>query len=792
MRFVAASLLALGALLATPSAIAEPSTLAISRLGTPAVELLAPPRRFFALVSLPPSVDAERLGLRPVVPGLAVIDGDAARVAGFARAHPELGVEIRPPLRIKLDVARAFVGAPSTIAPSPLDGAGTYVGIVDTGLDITHPDFRNGDGTTRIAWFLDYAGEKREGNALDRQYGGRVWERSEIDAILKGAAPGKIPGDDEGHGTHVTGIAAGNGGPSRTYVGLAPKADLIIVRASDAAGGVDEGAAILGAKFVFDRAAEAKAPAVVNLSLGTQYGAHDGTSKFERGLTELAKGPGRAIVVAASNEGHIPIHTSVRVSPGGTYRIPVQLRGADGRGAAYRDAQVFVWVNKRDRGDVRLGVRGPGDAPWMAPVARGEALETKPAKDLRVLVANDVPKFLDGGDTSGAIAVLQGPLPVGTFELELEGDGAVEIWLQGAREAIDGPGMPFFQRGGQIEGTIGVPASAAGLLSVGCVGTRTEFVNQKKRTVAVEDAVVGGRCFFSSAGPAANGPIRPDILAPGHYVISSLARSALLAAPGGAFDTSQIIDPEHGALAGTSMSAPFAAGAAALLFQRDPTLDQDGVRALLQAGARPLVDDPPGFGSSRDFAKGAGILDVAGALAALDRRPAPPAATSLSLRLGATYLAADGGLPLYGLATAHDANGLPADVPGGGLILQTEGANVRDALEHPAVGVYRFSIVAQPGRGGTSARVRLGPAGALQSAALTIQREIPIGADRWDARDGLRAGGGCAVGGGGGGEVGALAGLLLSLTSLRRCRARSRAPATAARSDATGAPDRRG
>src|SRR5206468_9694096 len=136
-----------------------------------------------------------------------------------------------------------------------------------------------------------------------------------------------IPGDDEGHGTHVAGIAAGNGGPAKKFVGLAPAADLIIVRAADAEGNVDENKAITGVQFVFDRAKADGRPAAVNMSLGTQFGAHDGSSHFEQSLVALAQGPGRAISVAASNEGAFPIHTSLRVSKGAHFSIPVTLPG---------------------------------------------------------------------------------------------------------------------------------------------------------------------------------------------------------------------------------------------------------------------------------------------------------------------------------------------------------------------------------------------------------------------------------------------------------------------------------
>ena len=714
-------------------------------------------------------------GAHEIAPGLSVFDGDA-RALAFGRA--DLEVALHPPLTWKLDVSLPFIGA-TAVQSTGLDGAGTYVGIVDTGVDFTHRNFRNEDGSTRIAWFLDMRGTKRPGTD-DEKYGGRVWSRAELDAIIKGEKLAGSPTDNDGHGTHVAGIAVGNGGLSKKYIGVAPRADLIVVRAINASGGVEEGAAVLGTKFVFDRATEEGKPAVVNLSLGTQYGAHDGSSSFERGLVALSAGRGRAVVVAASNEGGIPIHTSIRVTKGSTYRIPVRLFGSDGRGAKYTNGNVYVWINARDRGELRVGVRGPDGESWLDPVDKGHAFESKPRSNLRVLVGNEDRKLLESPDTSGAVVVLSGALPVGDFELELEGNTSTEIWLQGSGEATDGPGMPLFVRGGQIEGSIGVPASAAGLISVGSVTARTGYQKRDGTRFTIDDAVIGTRSYFSSAGPSANGALRPDILAPGHFVISALARNALLAVPNGEFDDDQVIDPDHGALAGTSMSAPFVAGAIALLFQKDPTLTQEDARALLQAGARPLADDPKNGGSARDFAKGAGILDVEGAVAALDRKGLPPRATSLFLRLGATYLAADGGLPLSVLVLARDGGGRPADVENG-LSLELQGARVSAPLDHPAVGLYRFAVTAVPGLGGTRATLSV-------RGALTLSATVPIAFDRWDARDSIRAGGGCAMSAS---DNTAPVFALVMLTIPGILRARSRARARAARRDGTAAADRR-
>ncbi len=717
------------------AALADPTAVALRRWGTSAVDLLAPRRTM--VVTLPAHLDARVLGLVEVVPGIAVLEGNAARLAGFAAAHPEFDLELRPPLRPKLDLAGTYVGFPEKPKGTPGDGgAGVIIGIIDTGVDLSLDDFKNEDGTTRALYFLDGSVSKYD-TLEEGSYLGRIYDQAALNVLLAKGGDA-APTDKNGHGTHVAGIALGNGGkPPARYFGVAPKADLIVVRAGSADGALDEGKVLLGAKFVFDKAAALGKPAVVNLSLGTQFGAHDGSSALERGLSALGQGKGRAVVVAASNEGNSPIHTSVRLYPTGKYEIPVRLPGSDGAGAAYNAGSVFVWINARDGGSFSVGVKADGKE-LLAPVGTGEGFAASPRADLTVTAVNDIPngKPIPAG-THGAVVVLRGALMVGDFSLVLEGAAAAELWLQGDGQAGDGKGAAYFPRGAQLEGSIGVPASTAGVIAVGCVMHREIFSDRLGRGARIPDAAIGKRCAYSSSGPNALGQLRPDVLAPGHFVLSTLARNAVAA---GAVDEGSVVDPDHAALAGTSMSSPFAAGAAAVLLQRDPTLRLEELRALLQAGARPLADDTPT--GSQDYAKGAGILNVQGALAALERKTAAgPRAASLQLRLSASYLAADGALPLYGLALAKDAEGKPADIDGGMRLEIAGGVLVRDELAYVAPGLYRFSVVAAKGHGLEKGTIT------VRGSGLFATRTLPIGADRWDARDGLRVGGGCTTGG---------------------------------------------
>src|SRR5690606_36379248 len=117
--------------------------------------------------------------------------------------------------------------------------------------------------------------------------------------------------DSGGHGTHVAGIAAGDGSaagqgqPAFTFVGVAPEADLIIVKVG---GGGTEGLgtsanALDAVNYCYQRAQALDRPIAVNMSLGDNLGPHDGTSLLERGLDNLLGGPGRAFVKSAGNVG---------------------------------------------------------------------------------------------------------------------------------------------------------------------------------------------------------------------------------------------------------------------------------------------------------------------------------------------------------------------------------------------------------------------------------------------------------------------------------------------------------
>lgn len=268
----------------------------------------------------------------------------------LARSEVDIA-EAGTPLSPKMDTARTASSVDVVQDGSALgvtyQGANVVIGVVDDGLDYGNADFMGTDGFTRI------------------QYVRQTLSGSTLECTKRSIAAGSCAIEDEGqgtyHGTNVTGIAAGS---NSTYTGVAPKADIMFVFNSaedpDTTSGSFATTVLEGVTTIFEKADAIDKPAVVNLSLGTSVGAHDGTSLLEQGLTSLtsAKG-GRIVVGAAGNEQAQPasfnanvrnyiggIHSSVNVGSGSS--IGSRMMVLNGRGAASSfsgGTLVDVWLD---------------------------------------------------------------------------------------------------------------------------------------------------------------------------------------------------------------------------------------------------------------------------------------------------------------------------------------------------------------------------------------------------------------------------------------------------------------
>jgi subtilisin family serine protease len=759
-----------------------------------------------ALVRLPPGVSGADVGLREVAPGIGRLWGSPASLLAFADAHAELPVEVTPPLHPLLDTAGVFVGSVETTLAGN-DGTGAAVGIADTGIDVTHPDFIDASGHTRIAWLLDLSSAPLGLHTdLEAQFGqtddagnvvlGAVWSAQDIDAARASGtgenAAGQavaLPGDPVGHGTLVASCAAGNGsGGTTPYRGVAPGATILVADITGA--GTDAIASddlLRGAAFLFDRADALGLPVVVNLSIGSDFGPHDGTMAWEQTLASSVgpTHPGHAIVAAAGNSGSIvetPIHENVYVSSGSTMRVPIPTSGAQNGG-------VQVWVAMRSQTDLRVGLDGP-DETWLGPVGANDSAG-KTTSDYNAGVYNGSgPSSPVPAQSHGAVVAWQGNWPAGTYYVTLVGTGTADLYVVGNGDASSpGLGAVGFQYGVR-ESTVNLPATSPSIIGVGCTINKSSWQSIDPMEMALDLAVplldaVGGApalslatraanagepCWFSSAGPTLTGVAKPEIMAPGAAIVGALSSEAIPPAPQSIFTsdcppdangmpvaTCQQIDAQHGVSAGTSFSSPLVAGAVAVLFQHDPTLTQDAIVAALQGGAHRLRGLAP-----FDDQAGAGELDVPGALGALD--PASGAVTipdpSQSwLTLGADTFLADGSTPLQATielrAKLADASLIPADGFGGGRLRAyalIDGQNFGEwacSFQAPqgapcwrrGPGVWVITLQPGAGLGGSSLTV-----GAMfDGSDIVAPKSLPIATDTWNGDYPPAVAGGCST-----------------------------------------------
>lgn len=713
----------------------------------------------------------------------AIASLDPARIAELADEHPGWSFEWSPPRHVLLDRADTWVRASAVRQATSTSGKGVVVGIVDTGADLAHADLQTSDHKTRVAWLLDVTKDPAGLHAdFESAYGCDntdtpcgVFAASDIDALLTDDISGNEPTDDEGHGTHVASLAAGNGLGSKTprYIGVAPEATYVIARVAQRSGGISDTDVLRGVKFVFDRAADLGMPAVVNLSLGSDFGAHDGSSALESELAAMVGPdfPGRAIVVAAGNSAGLyaqyatpypppyGVHTEVHVPRDSVSLVPL-ITPATSAAATRVHGTASVWIGFRDGDDVRVGFDDQ-NGTWVPPIALGKGTTLK-RQDYEVTILNGVQGTADSDALSlqrnGAVLVLDGVWnATDDFKIHLEGHGTAELWVQGSGDLDPTANYGAMFPRAFKEGTINVPGSASGLISVGATLNRTDWISAAGTAIDANElgllavTPLDSMAYFSSAGPNALGEVKPDLVAPGVFVAGAMAASADPRRNGGtglfaslgicpAKDECFVVDDAHAVTSGTSMSAPIVAGAIALLFERDPTLTQDAVRALLQAGARPLQGTAP-----YEQQVGPGALDLEGALtaatAATSADERVPGSASW-LTLSESYAHPDPNWPLIGYVELRDDLGEIADgFDASRLTLAASPAVVHEPLTRVAPGFFRFNVSAQAGTGGQT----LALAVSFDGQPL-LTRRIPISVDRWVAQNGVsvRGGASCA------------------------------------------------
>ncbi|HEX6203782.1 MAG TPA: S8 family peptidase [Thermoanaerobaculia bacterium] len=556
-----------------------------------------------------PEVPAELADLSwvPVVEGIWAVEVPLTRLEELAAAGNVEYVEAGRALGPSLSTSLAETRADRLRNPPPpavgLDGTGVVVGIVDFGLDFTLDDFRNADGSTRVAFLWDQFLSPQAGESSPQPFGyGVEYTRADIDAALGSADPFagvRHRPDVSSHGTHVAGIAVGSGRaadaafPAATFVGAAPGATIVFVQPSSADAQTTFTDSVHVAEaiaYVFARAAELGMPCVVNMSLGQNGGSHDGESLLERAIDRLLEQPGRAMTVAAGNEHVWRGHASGSVPAGGTRVLRWQFGGglpvgggALPAGIDFTPNEMEVWYDSRDRLRARVTSPGGESSPWVEP---GETVVHDFAGGERAFIDSERFTVLNGD--ARVYVELSPPglsgLPNGLWKVELEGDrivdGRFDAWIErDVRRPSNAFADQSFFVGADFDGvrTLGTPAT-----------------NRRAVAVANYDHVALAPQESSGRGRTRDGRAKPEVAAPGTNILSCNALGGRPLPTGG-------VAPVRVAKTGTSMSAPHVAGIIALLLEKNPELSATQTAKVLIAGCRPPegvtpFDDAWGFG----------------------------------------------------------------------------------------------------------------------------------------------------------------------------------------------------
>ncbi len=448
--------------------------------------------------------------------------------------------------------------------PYSLSGEGVLAAVIDSGIDWKNTDFRNSDGSTRILKLWDQTvAPESSGYAPPEGYVvGTEYNRDVINLALSGDEAAlrsmNLSRDYSGHGTFVTGIAAGNGqGMAGSFRGVAFESELIIVKLGDSEQRQFPRTTRLmeAVNYCIMEAQKAGKPVVINMSFGNNQGSHDGTDLLSTYLNAASDVWKNVIVCGSGNEAGSGIHASGMLSGRQTESVELAV------GEYESGFNLQLWKNYSDEYGVEL-IAPSGERSGNL---RTYGADRVSLDNTQVYVYYGQPtpysryqqlyfEFVPAGGyvTPGVWRIVMTPVRIV--------DGRYDLWLQ--ESATLNEDTRFFSP--SEETTLTVPSAAGKVITVGAYNSRTDAY-----------ADFSGRGYTRT-----NDNIKPDIVAPGVNIVST-------AVNGG-----------YTVRSGTSMAVPFVSGSAALLMQwgivkrNDPYLYGEKVKAYLIRTARHLPGEP--------------------------------------------------------------------------------------------------------------------------------------------------------------------------------------------------------
>ena len=460
-------------------------------------------------------------------------------------------------------------------------GKDVIIGYVDQGLDFTHPDFINPDGTTRVLRYWDHT---TNSGGPESPYGyGIVWDEAAINA---GACTSTET--STGHGTTVAGMGSGNGLANGKNKGIAPESKIIIVESNF---GLSNWTLTIAdaCDYIFKVADTLGLPAVVNLSLGTYLGSHDGNDAASEAIEAmLDEKPGRIVVCAAGNsgaKGKYHVHEDVQSDTSFIW-----IMNNPNSSAYFGPNKIYfdLWA---DATDATFQYAFGADTPGPSYSYRGGTAFRPAMNGLETILYDTIYNSL--GDRIATIELF--PEVVGNnYHLEVlfsnvdstsyyyrfmtKGSGEFDMWSgawMGLNDFVTNipdvsayPPIADYIMPDTLQTIVSSWNCSEKVISVGNIRNRQGHIDKNNNLyVSSDQTPVGKLSPNSSKGPSRHNVVKPDVSASGDVSLTA-GPLWMLNNPG----NNSFIDVGgwHVRNGGTSMASPLVAGLAALYLEKCP------------------------------------------------------------------------------------------------------------------------------------------------------------------------------------------------------------------------------
>ena len=481
-------------------------------------------------------------------------------------------------------------------------GKGVLMGFIESGIELQHPDFKDLDSNNRILYIWDQAASYQANRQANQYTYGVEWNTASIN---NGISTHDDNPQEYGHGTNVTAVAASSGLATGNYIGVAPEVNIVSV-ATDfyktnwlqtVAEAVD---------YIFSKADSLGIPVVINASVGTYLGSHDGADIAARMIDQMIRQKnGRAMVAAAGNAAQIPFHLQHNLQNDTLFSWFKQhnLLWNNQSGIFFE-----LWSDTADFNNIsfsfaadqyqngRYGLRG------RTAFAKGKDRLNQIYTDSIMSPQNKrlaiVQTYVDSAEGRYRMQVQISQIDSTQYHYRFEssGTGTIDIWssysLFGHSDIINSPlptlaqypEMRKYQKSDSLQTMVSSFTTLPSVLTVGNYVNRSQYVDVKNRQQQT-GRIAGSISENSSLGPNRRGLLKPEISSSGDYIFAAGRLATMQAA---IQNNPAKVSPDslHYRNGGTSMAAPTVAGMIALLLEQCPSLNHATITNAVVSSAR--------------------------------------------------------------------------------------------------------------------------------------------------------------------------------------------------------------